>query len=344
MTVLVILVSGLYFLWSSFSKLEPPSWAPEVNVVVYDQDLMQPGWTVFGPNMNANKGEEEHPSYFAFDESGELVWYYEQPGDVITYGNKDLEVLPDGNYLIHIDKGFRVIEPDGKLVFEFDSIDLGLGEIHHDITFTPDRTFIAIASKVVELEAAWTQRPGVNKITTELLVEVDYTGDIVWVWDSLDHLDINRIALEQARGPLGGGTYDWLHANGMQYFEDDDSILLSLRSQSWVIKIDHATGEVVWRLGWGGDFELSNRNPADQAVWFSAQHAPELHSDGTILIYDNGNERAWTNELFSRAVIYQLDETTMTAHQTWQYETDYYTDFVGDVDLLENFSYWLLFI
>ena len=330
--VLALVAYGLYRMYWQVNVFEPPEWYPEVEVTVYQPDLMQPGTTMFGHNATEMRDATDKPSYFAYDENGELVWYYHNDQDG-SYGNKDLELLPDGNYLIHIENGWRVITPEGKTKMEVTTEDLGVEKIHHDITFTPQGTFIAIANVTQETKVDWLPGDRVVPLIGELLIEVDADGEEIWRWNAFDHLDVNRVALEQTRSDK---SLDWLHANGIQYFADDDSILMSMRSQSWVIKIDHATGEVLWRLGRDGDFTLTNASPTAQNVWFSAQHAPELHSDGTILVYDNGNERAWTNEQFSRAVMYQLDEDTMTAQQIWQYETDYYTDFVGDVDLLEN--------
>ena len=183
------------------------------------------------------------------------------------------------------------------------------------------------------METTWADRK--VGVKGEVLVEINDKGEVIWEWNSFDHLDTNRLPLKQ-EVQKKNSVYDWLHANSVQYYAPDDSLVVSFRHQSWVIKIDHQTGEVLWKLGRDGDFELVNRNSDTKVAWFSAQHAPELHSDGTILIYDNGNERGWTNELFSRAVIYQLDDEKMEARQIWQYQTDYYTDFVGDVDLLEN--------
>ncbi|MFH1142418.1 MAG: aryl-sulfate sulfotransferase [Candidatus Uhrbacteria bacterium] len=331
-TVLAFVVFGLSQISRQFNTFEPPEWYPEVEVTVYEPDLMQPGVTVFGPNMMDKQNNSDAPAYFGYDETGELVWYYPDLENDIS-SNCDLELMPDGNYLIHIDNGWRVITPKGKTVMQVTADDLGLENIHHDITFTPKGTFIAIANIIQETKVDWLSGDRTVPLIGELLIEVGADGKEIWRWNAFDHLDVNRVALEQTKIDK---SLDWLHANGLQYLEDDDSILLSLRSQSWVIKIDHATGEVIWRLGYEGDFDLLNRDPANKIAWFSAQHAPEFHSDGTILIYDNGNERTWTNEQFSRAVMYQLNEDTMTARQTWQYQTDYFTDFVGDVDLLEN--------
>ena len=325
---------GLWYsyLYLSDDKFEAPEWYPEVDLVVYEPDLMQPGATIFGVNSIGDRGVTGQPAYFAYDEQGELVWYYPDPDNEIT-SNCDLEVMPDGNYLIHIENGWRVITPGGDTVLEVTADDLGVENIHHDVTFTPQGTFIAIANVTQETKVDWLAGDRVVPLIGEMLIEVDADGKEIWRWNAFDHLDVDRVALEQTKNDR---SLDWLHANGIQYFSEDDSILMSLRSQSWVIKIDHASGEVLWRLGAEGDFELLNRNPTNNVAWFSAQHAPELHEDGTILIYDNGNERAWTDREFSRAVMYQLDEDTMTARQIWQYETDYYTNFVGDVDLLEN--------
>ncbi len=330
--VLALVAYGLYRMYWQVNDLEPPSWLPEVEVTVHEPELMQSGATVFGLNTFGRPELTGVSAYFAYDETGELVWHYPDPDNEIR-SNCDLEVMPDGNYLIHIENGWRVITPKGKTVMEVTADDLGLENIHHDVTFTPKGTFIAIANETQEMSVDWVAGGRVAPIKGEMLIEVDQNGEEIWRWSAFDHLNVNRVALEQTRND---GSLDWLHANGIQYFADDDSILMSLRSQSWIIKIDHKTGEVLWRLGYDGDFELSNRNPGAGVVWFSAQHAPELHSDGTILIYDNGNERAWTDRQFSRAVMYQLDENNMTARQIWQYETDYYTDFVGDVDLLDN--------
>ena len=95
-------------------------------------------------------------------------------------------------------------------------------------------------------------------------------------------------------------------------------------------KIDYATGEVVWRLGEGGDFELTD------GVWFKEQHAPSLVEDGELLIYDNlGDGR------IARAVQYRLDEDAMTAEQVWAYGGEdsaegWLSEYWGDADRLPN--------
>jgi len=75
----------------------------------------------------------------------------------------------------------------------------------------------------------------------------------------------------------------------------DGSLLVSLRNQDWIVKIDYGnnsgTGNVVWRLGLQGDFSVVSNDPLP---WFSHQH--DIEFDGTTFeLYDNGNTRITQN-------------------------------------------------
>jgi len=69
-----------------------------------------------------------------------------------------------------------------------------------------------------------------------------------------------------------------------------------MRNQSWILKIDYengtGTGEILWRLGEGGDFQIVGGGPSR---WFYGQHDPNLVLDNgsqlTLAIWDNGNFR-----------------------------------------------------
>src|SRR5262249_56303521 len=85
---------------------------------------------------------------------------------------------------------------------------------------------------------------------------------------------------------------DWLHINTVSMSPGDHNLVLSVRHQDWVIKIDYANGagdgHVVWRLGQGGDFTV---NFTDPKLWFSHQHTPHYVDDHTLILFDNGNTR-----------------------------------------------------
>ena len=76
---------------------------------------------------------------------------------------------------------------------------------------------------------------------------------------------------------------DWLHTNAIQGTADGN-IIISERSQDWVLKINYANGKgdgsVIWHLGAGGDFTIVNPPSTDlQRHHHSrqSQHHPLVH-------------------------------------------------------------------
>ena len=108
------------------------------------------------------------------------------------------------------------------------------------------------------------------------------------------------------------------------------TLLLSSRHQSWLMKIDYANGQgqgdLIWKLGYQGDFTLASGAPAD---WFYAQHFPNIispNSSGafTLAVIDNGDDRdgmpcgtTGAPACYTRTAIFQVDESGLTAQNTW---------------------------
>ncbi len=63
------------------------------------------------------------------------------------------------------------------------------------------------------------------------------------------------------RSRLAPRANDWMHTNSVAYSPADGNVLLSVRNQDWILKIDYrdgtGTGAIVWRLGKEGDFSLA---------------------------------------------------------------------------------------
>jgi hypothetical protein len=128
--------------------------------------------------------------------------------------------------------------------------------------------------------------------------------------------------------------------------------MLSVRHQSWILGIDYqngaGSGNVLWRLGQGGDFALAGGDPSQ---WFYAQHFPSLLSaDGsqaTLAVFDNGNLRIMDSQgttcgeppapaCYSRATIFQFDQSTMQAQLQWQYSPGFFSFWGGTINQLPN--------
>ena len=133
------------------------------------------------------------------------------------------------------------------------------------------------------------------------------------------------------------GFPDWTHSNAVVYSPDDGNLILSMRHQSWVLKIDYqdgqGSGDILWRLGPQGDFTLTNGQ--DSTIGFTAQHYANIVSPNStgvfnLMVFDNGDDRGIFDvpadpcgtpgqpACYTRVPIFQVDEAGMTATLLWQ--------------------------
>jgi hypothetical protein len=156
------------------------------------------------------------------------------------------------------------------------------------------------------------------------------------------------------------GFPDWTHSNTLVYSPDDGNLLLSMRHQFWVLKIDYqdgqGTGDILWRFGPQGDFTLMKGGVADQDIddWNYAQHYPNFVSPNTTGVFnlelvDNGDNRGLFDvpsaacgnpgepACYSTIPIFQVDEVGMTATILWQDDlSPVYTAQGGSAQLLND--------
>lgn len=136
-----------------------------------------------------------------------------------------------------------------------------------------------------------------------------FTGEVLFQWSALDH-----IPLTETQEPLTGDLVDYVHANSLEY-DTDGNLLMSARHTSTVYKINRASGDVMWRFG-GKSSDFAFPGPADRP---SYQHDARRLPDGRLSVFDNGNA---DNPQVSRAAVYTLDETAMTAKRDEDLQPD----------------------
>jgi hypothetical protein len=140
------------------------------------------------------------------------------------------------------------------------------------------------------------------------------------------------------------------HANAIIEDTNDNSIIVSVRTQNAVLKFLRSTGQLKWILSppanWHPDWQPYLLTAVGTPFqWSYGQHAPMLTPQGTLLLYDDGNFRASPFDPpmadannWSRAVEYRIDETNMQVTQVWASTTAVgdrlYTGAVGDADWL----------
>ena len=133
---------------------------------------------------------------------------------------------------------------------------------------------------------------------------------------------------------------DWTHANSIAWSPADGNLIVSLRDQDWVVKLDYANGSgdghIIWSRGQGGNFTLI-APPSVQYPWFSHQHDVTYVDDSTIIVFDDGNTRRLTYPTSdSRGQEYVLNEQTLTATLVVNADLGDYSSAVGSAQLLPN--------
>lgn len=302
-----------------------PDWIPAFDVHILSPELVQPGITLFSqmphPTLQTRQG-------FGVDESGHVVWYL----DLFEGGSSGgIRQGWDGLLEVPMGSGLLAVTPGGEIRARYPLA--APFTVHHDALRLPDGSAALLSDQHV-----WGQVPGIGEanILDDVVFEVDPAGVARRIWDGWGSLDRTRFPgpLSLQSSPIPGYEgVDWTHANGLAYDPGDDTLLISVRNQNWIVKVRRDTGEIVWRLGDGGDFTLS-----EGGLWFYSQHNPTLLPDGTLLLFDNGNERpVGEGELItSRAVQYHLDVDTMVATQVNQWDVGELHGFLGSAQQLDN--------
>jgi hypothetical protein len=314
------------------------------------------------------------PTPLATDLQGHVVWYYDyrqsglltpnpyavsapQPGGTVLGFGTDRYAVPN-KYGILPRNVLREIDLAGDPVREtnLDAVNAELKALghepiygfYHEAEHLPDGSTVALAvtERTVNIHGTPT-----NYVGTMVLVLND-NFQVTWAWDAFDHLDVNR-------GPVLGElvdktdvtvptnvvpnlpAVDWLHNNTVAWSPADGNLILSLRHQDWVIKIDYRNGagdgHVVWRLGQGGDFTVKSTDPNP---WFSHQHDVHYLDDSTLILFDNGNtRRASDPNADSRGQVWKLDEQTRTATLVFSVDLGNYSLAVGAAQRLSNGDY-----
>lgn len=302
----------------------------------------------------------------ATDLSGNVIWYCPVEGF-------PAKLLPNGDFifvantdLLELDLACNVVR-DISITQLNQSLQAGgysftvpppLGlpggqPFHHDILPLPNGHWIALC----QIQKTFTDlpnHPGTNNVAGDALVDIDPNGNVVWAWSAFDHLippyGTDPDGLDIDRNLLGWP--DWTHSNALLYTADGN-LLLSMRHQSWVIKIDYENGtgkgDVLWKLGNDGDFTLLGGDPSQ---WFYSQHYPFIvgtkGSQTTLALYDNGDVRLdptgttpcgsapTAQACYSRVILIQIDENTRVANLIWQYLPGYYSGWGGTASVLAN--------
>ncbi len=297
-----------------------PDTPPTVSVTT-STDNSAGGITFFGSGVKP----AESSRYWGFDEAGYVVWYLH--GEYSPASSPVIRVVEPGVLLIFLNNSIRTITTEGETIAEYT-----LGRYHHEALLLPNGNTMMLANETMVNDDG-------DTLTGDKIIEKDASDTTVWEWSSFEHLDTTRFPGSLSQIEKNSGL-DWTHSNALFYIEDENTILLSVRSQSWVVKIDRYSGNILWIMGDSAGTDASYQYndkfmSLTAGTWMANQHAPMISDAGEVLIYDNRNESGGADDM-SRVVKFSINEPSMTATQTWEAISPKYTSSLGDVDELSN--------
>ena len=324
-----------------------------------------------------------YPQNAVVDTQGEVRWYMlptkiYDPRDIYRAGiMMGFHQNDDGALSFGYGQRYAKYDLMGREIFNR-RLPENYNDFSHAMAPGPDgRYFLRVASSDL-------RRADDTHVRTvrDVIIEVDRDGNVTDEWRLFDILDPQRnivlksidqgavclnidleksgqtltaeqLAKLEAEHEFGdiagtGAGRNWAHVNSVDYDEEDDSIILSSRHQSSVIKIGRDK-EVKWILsapnGWAEKYRSKILTPVNAKGeplkcrlgvceggfdWTWTQHTgwkiDEMSKDDVLYlsVFDNGDGRGFRQpddpkEKYSRAVVYKIDQKKMTVEQVWSY-------------------------
>ncbi len=276
---------------------------PEIEVIHYDSSALNGRLTFIEYRM----GLYDIP--FVFDEYGDVRWYLKYPDQSLIRPT----VVKNTRDFYCGDLGYNVMHKfDWTGNVETFTLPDGYFMLHHEVYRYSDHLFFPSDK--------------------DFILECDEKGNKIKEWNLYEivksYLPVNQQLVVEGK--------DWLHINSVYYQQEDHSLVVSARQSLGVFKIDYNSGNIRWilndtSLSWYSYPKL--KDLALQAIEGCelplGQHSPVPLSGNRILMFDNGydgyerlnDEDGLTDggKGYSRLVVYNISENTMTVSQDFQY-------------------------
>ena len=262
---------------------------------------------------SAGVGGSSYP--IVFDTNGVPVWWGAKTAGFFAL------LLPDGHVAWNNSSTNRVEEYtfDGQFVRSYRTV--GQQYDFHDLVVLPNGNALVVSvTQKPHVDLSSWGGPSDATIFDHTLQEVTPQGAVAWSWVTSEHVPVTETTQhwrdQELAEPGGtfGDAFDPYHYNSIEPTPDGTAVVVSFRHLDAVLKIDKATGNIVWKLG-GTTTPASLDVVGDREFQpgggggFGGQHDARLLDADTVSIYDDGSGRARP----PRGVTYDIDETAGTA-------------------------------
>lgn len=157
------------------------------------------------------------------------------------------------------------------------------------------------------------------------LIEEVRNDNIVWSWDGSADTSFYGNSVSGNDFTNTDTAQDYIHLNSITIDPRDNNLIVSMRVQDQIIKINRQTGAIMWRLGGkNSDFALTSNQ-----VFLFQHHASLTDDNQTLLLFDDGDP---VHRPSSRVDEFQLDEANkvVTSFKTFNIPEPF-TSIMGSV-------------
>jgi hypothetical protein len=261
------------------------------------------------------EGKTAQHGLLILDQNGDTVWFNPAPPGGLT---KDLNVQEyQGKPVLTwwantqrsgsdgIGDGIGFIADDRYNVIAHVAAGNGVKTDFHELNLTGKGTALITAYRSRKINQSKYGGSAHGYAWSGVAQEIDIaTGEVVFEWDSLDHVGLDE-TLHYFYPGTDGRPFDYFHINSVALSHDND-LLISGRNTSTVYKVDRKTGAVKWRLGGRkSDFAMG---PGARFWW---QHNVREPAKNILSIFDDAASP--TKERQSRGILLDLDTVHMRA-------------------------------
>jgi hypothetical protein len=255
----------------------------------------------------------------AIDRKGKPVWYYpiNSPDGQIDPKSRNLRMTNEGTVIFLNDSICYEVDIDGRLLWKSPNEGRISGDrtehYHHDMKKLDDGTYLT-ASWKYEYEPNL-YNPAIRcRVRYNTLIQYDAAGNILWHWNEKDHVSREFIfGVYNPTDSIISGT----HMNAFDYDAGENTIVMSNRHNSSIVKIDKKTGKIIYTIGvYDHQKKRLNMPPL-----FLHQHGMEILKDHKLLIYDNNaSDDPDRNVSYPRILVLKEPGDKLPAYIDWEYE------------------------